>query len=113
MEVERARTCADHDARRPSDGGERRAVAVAIEGIDRPFAGRREIQLVVARSTSYPDERLEAGVSPELAPGARRARWRDAQTLEIAGEDEAESERFAVARRPHRERVHRFGRRLR
>ncbi len=55
---------------------DRTADAIGLEGIDRPFAGRREIELVVAWQPLRRDESFETGVLPELRTDARRDDWR-------------------------------------
>ena len=65
---------ADDDARCERFIGKSVDLAVGCEGVSRPLAGGREIELVVRHRAVGGDEGLEARVLPKLVSDARRTR---------------------------------------
>jgi hypothetical protein len=59
---------------------------VRVEGVDRPFAGRRKIQFHVPGPVLREQKGLEAGVPPEPIGCPGRGGRRDTQGRQIAGE---------------------------
>src|SRR5688572_12707576 len=81
-----------HDDGRVGDG-ERTSFPVTGELVRGPFPGWREIEFPVSRQRAC-DEHFAAGVPPQALGGARRARRRDAQAIDLALQHERDLQAF-------------------